>query len=261
MTTAGIIDAHAHCGIQDRWPPQSFADYLAAARGTPIESVVLFPPVAEIYDRDDPEFFDSPGWRRQRQAANEYLLGLESREIEVIPYLFIWNDFAVDQLSPRHRGIKWHRHADEPRYAYDSPECRRALEEIRRRDLPVVYEEELSNTVRFINELAVGIRVIIPHLGFLNGGYRAIEKAGLWKNPDVYADTSLAATETILEYVRSYGHEKLFFGSDFPFGDPGRELEKIRRLPLSEETRAAITGGNIRALFAECQKSRDQAGD
>ena len=37
-------------------------------------------------------------------------LTLGSSDLKVIPYFFIWNDFAVDQLKPQHKGIKWHRH-------------------------------------------------------------------------------------------------------------------------------------------------------
>ena len=103
--------------------------------------------------------------------SNAYLLSLKPVELIVYPYFFIWNDFAVEQLSPAHCGIKWHRHADEPVYRYDDPRCRSALDEIRRRGLPVVLEEEFDQTVRFIRELADGITVVIPHLGMLNGGF------------------------------------------------------------------------------------------
>jgi len=81
-----VIDAHAHCGIIDRYPPQSFEDYYAAVGPAPIKAVVMFSPVAEIYDRDDPGFIDSPEWRDQRRASNLYLLTLENRELEVIPF-------------------------------------------------------------------------------------------------------------------------------------------------------------------------------
>ncbi|MCF8112036.1 MAG: amidohydrolase [Desulfobacteraceae bacterium] len=244
-----IIDAHAHCGIYHRFPPQAFEDYLANIRGSPIEGAVMFSPVMEIYDRNDPDFVDDKAWRKRRKSSNLYLLGLENREIDVFPFFFIWNDFAVDQLDPRHCGIKWHRHADEPMYNYDDPACTRAVEEIRRRGLPVVFEEELENTVRFVNEIAAGVNVIIPHLGMLNGGYRAIEKNGLWENPRVWTDTSLASPAEIRDYIDSYGSGRIMFGSDFPFGAPKSELSKVMDLPVSETVREAITAGNIRRLI------------
>ncbi len=243
------IDSHAHCGIQDRSAPQSFEDYLACARGSGIAKTVMFPPVQEIYDRFDPWFEDNEHWRQRRERAHEYILGLGNQELEVIPYFFIWNDFAVDRLHPRHKGIKWHRHADEPRYRYESTECRNALELIQDRGLPVVLEEELENTIYFITELAPRARVIIPHLGGLNGGYRSIVSAGIWDLSRVYADTSLASPGEVTDYLQRYGDERLLFGSDFPFGHPGAELNKILRLEMEESTREKILYRNIQELL------------
>jgi len=207
--------------------------------------VAVFSPVMEIYDRHDPKFMDTPEWRRRRKESNAYLLSLKSGSMTVYPYFFIWNDFAVEQLSEDHCGIKWHRHPGEPVYAYDDPRCRAALDEIRRRCLPVVLEEELHHTVRFVLERAQGITVIIPHLGMLNGGFQAIAEAGLWTRENVWADTALAGRAEIREYIRSYGHQRLIFGSDFPFGDPDAELQKIRRLGLDPVVESAVLGGNF----------------
>ncbi len=246
-----VIDAHAHCGIQDRFPPQSLEDYLYHARGTPIRGAVMFAPVMEIYDRHDPDFVDTDEWRTRRQAANHYLTAIGVPEFEVLPYFFIWNDFAVEQIGPAHRGIKWHRHADEPQYHYDDPRCRSAIAEIRRRNMPVVLEEEWRCTDRFVNDLAPDVRVIIPHCGLLNGGYELLRRHRLWENPNVYTDTALAPEGVIRDYLDRYGPEKILFGSDFPFGDPGNELNKILRLGLGSDTLAAITGRNILDLLAE----------
>lgn len=256
MTMPIIIDAHAHCGIQDDESPYGFSgrsyqspDAYRAAAGPRIKGAVFFAPVMEIYDRHDPAFEDTPWWRQRRRTANEYLAGLSVPGFEVIPYFFIWNDFAVDQLTPAHRGIKWHRHDDEPEYRYHDPACASAIAEIRRRSLPVVLEEELRHTVRFIRELAVGVRVVIPHLGMLNGGYEAIREEGLWEIPTVWADTALAGSGEIRDYLRRYGHERLLFGSDFPFGNPERELRKIEALGLDPPVFQALTEGNLRRLI------------
>jgi len=245
-----IIDAHAHCGIQDRSYSQTFDDYLNDISGTDIQGAVFFAPVLEIYDRFDPYFEDNTDWQKRRKNANDYLLHLDSPQFRVIPYFFIWNDFAVNQLTSQQKGIKWHRHAFEPIYHYDDPLCRMALEEIHKRNMPVVFEEEFENTVLFLDEIASGITVIIPHMGFLNGGYAGIDGQGLWSYKNVYADTSLASREEILHYINKYGSDKILFGSDFPFGSPKIELEKIMRLPLSENKIEAIIGGNLKRLLA-----------
>lgn len=243
-----IVDAHAHCGVMDRSFPQSFEDYAGQVAGTRIRGVAFFSPVLEIYDRYDFNFSDSPTWQQRRRQSNAYLLSLNPPGLTVYPYFFIWNDFAVEQLTPAHRGIKWHRHASEPVYHYDDPQCKAALDAIRTRNLPVVLEEELVNTLRFVRDLAQGIRVIIPHLGGLNGGFRAIVEAGLWELENVWADTAMASTDEIQEYIRRYGHQRLMFGSDYPFGDPVGELHKVRSLGLDPAVEAAVVGGNFLRL-------------
>jgi hypothetical protein len=247
-----VVDAHVHCGVVDRSAPQTFEDYMNQAAGTDIEGAAVFSPVMEIYDRYDADFTDTPAWRRRRRESNAYLLELESDELQVFPYFFIWNDFAVDQLTPAHCGIKWHRHAGEPVYRYDHPDCEAALEEIRRRNLPVVLEEEFDNTLHFVRDLADGITVISPHLGLLNGGFQAIAEEGLWELENVWADTALASRDDLNEYLQRYGHSRLLFGSDFPFGSPSNELRKVHRLGLDPETHAAVLGGN----FLRLQKTR-----
>jgi uncharacterized protein len=71
-----IIDAHVHCGIQDKFPPQSYDDYVSVIRGIGIRAAVMFPPVMEIYNRYDPDFTDSARWKNRRKSANDYLLHL-----------------------------------------------------------------------------------------------------------------------------------------------------------------------------------------
>ena len=259
MPSPAVIDAHVHCGIMDRSPPQAIGDYARELTGTDIQGAALFSPVAEIYDRYDPFFEDSPQWRSRRQASNAYLLSLNPGELIVYPYFFIWNDFAVDQLTDRHRGIKWHRHPDEPVYAYQDPRCRKAVEEIGRRGLPVVLEEEFENTLYFIRELAQGIRVVIPHLGLLNGGFQALARAGIWELDNIWADTALASRQTIKEYIQGYGWKKLMFGSDFPFGRPARELNKVRSLELDPPAKEAILGGNFLRLQGSVHGPRPSA--
>jgi len=246
-----VIDSHVHCGEIDRSAAQSFEDYESQAAGAGIDGAAVFSPVMEIYDRYAPDFADTPAWRRRRTESNAYLLELESDLLRIFPYFFIWNDFAVDQLTAAHCGIKWHRHAGEPVYSYDDPQCQAALAEIRRRNLPVVLEEELDNTLRFVQDLADGITVIIPHLGLLNGGFQALADEGLWELENVWGDTALASPDEMREYLERCGHDRLLFGSDFPFGSPSNELRKVYRLELDAEAQAAVLGGNFLRLIEQ----------
>ncbi|MHC1724662.1 MAG: amidohydrolase family protein [Syntrophobacteraceae bacterium] len=251
-----IIDAHAHCGCLDRFPQQDIGDYVSCLGGSGIKGAVMFSPVFEIYDRYDPDFKDTASWRQRRAASNEYLLSTGAPGFEVYPYFFIWNDFAVEQLTDAHKGIKWHRHSDEPVYNYDDPRCSAAVEEIRRRKLPVCLEEEFKNTLYFINELGGDIKVIIPHCGMLNGGYEVLRRHHVWEKPNVWADTALASAGEIKDYILRYGHERIMFGSDFPFGDPVSELNKILRLKLNDSQKEAIIGSNAARLLGESNRGQ-----
>ena len=235
-----IIDAHAHCGIVDQPLPQSFEAYYTHVVSTDIKKVVMFSPVMEIYNRYDPNFKDNAEWRQRRKTSNKHLLSIGNQQLSVIPYFFIWNDFAIDQITFQHKGIKWHRHSYEPVYHYDDPRCIKAVDEIRRRNMPVVFEEEFDNTICFVNEIAVGVNVIIPHLGLLNGGYDAISTSGIWNLPNVYTDTALAPPYLITDYLDRYGCERMLFGSDFPFGDPKKELSKVLNLRIPTEKKEMI---------------------
>jgi predicted TIM-barrel fold metal-dependent hydrolase len=123
------------------------------------------------------------------------------------------------------------------------------LQEISERRLPIVLEESLANTCRFVEELAPHAVIIIPHLGALNGSYPALERAGIWQRPNTYADTALAPIEHMRHFVRHYGPERLLFGSDFPFGAPGHELRKVEALNLPSMDLEKIVSGNFLSLI------------
>jgi uncharacterized protein len=247
MGISRIIDSHIHCGVQHVDLPYEEIEVVLRRDG--VTAACMFAPVEDIYDRDNPDFEDNNDWRRTRRAANHYLLQLAAAGEPVFPYLFVWNDFAVDELRHPYCGIKWHRHSYEPEYHYDDPRCARMIEEITRRCLPVVFEESFNNTLRFVERLAPDAVIIIPHLGGLNGSYHSLEKAGIWRRANVYADSALASTAEISHFLKHYGPEKLLFGSDYPFGMPGRELSKIERMKLSSADFEKVVSSNILALI------------
>ncbi len=148
-------------------------------------------------------------------------------------------------------GIKWHRHPDEPVYNYDDPRCRAILAAIAERQLPVVLEEAFENTMRFLDELAPEAIVVVPHCGYLNGGFWRLHKLGVWRRPNVYADSSAAPSHdpgVLREFLGAYGPEKLLYGSDYPFDNPSFCLEAIRALGLPPADEALIVAGNALRL-------------
>ncbi len=240
MKAHPVLDAHVHCGRQLPYPEIAGEWQRAGIAGG-----VAFSPVEEVYDRFDPFFRDSPPYRKSRAAVHEYLLQL-GREEKVFPYFFVWNDFAP--VPEGFLGIKWHRHPDEPVYEYESPQCEERLEQIISKRLPIVLEEEFVNTVRFVERIADRTVIIIPHLGALNGGYGRLRDEGIFERDTVWADTALAGPREMEDYARRHGTDRLLFGSDFPFGIPANERERVESVFGGTEGNAVLGGNLLRLL-------------
>jgi len=242
-----VIDSHMHCGIQNSDLPISvIRSYLDDAG---IEGAGLIPPVEDIYDRSDYHFQDNKQWMLCREQANNYLLDIQRRQKDYGAYFFVWNDFRKDQLKDGYLGIKWHRHEYEPTYNYDDPRCEEFLQEAYRLQLPIMLEESYKNTLYFLKRVGGRTPVIIPHMGGLNGGFQALFQTGIWESASVYADTALASQREMAQFLEKYGSKRLLFGSDFPFGTPYHELQKLEDLKLSPGERDDLVQGNVRRLL------------
>jgi len=55
--------------------------------------------------------------------------------------------------------------------------------------------------------------------------------------------------EQFLRFVEVFGPQRLLFGTDSPWGDQKKSVETIQSLPLSQEDKDAILGGNAARLL------------
>ena len=94
-----VIDAHAHCGIQDQSMPQSFEDYRSQIRGSGIEAVVMFSPVMEIYDRYQQNFTDNADWQQRRKISNEHLRKKESGISQTYMLIQHWHHGRKERMT------------------------------------------------------------------------------------------------------------------------------------------------------------------
>ncbi len=244
-----VLDGHTHCGFTVPYDELSREWQVAG-----IDGGVMFSPVEEIYDRYDPWFSDSDGYRTSRSKVHKYLLDLASRD-HIHPYFFVWNDFLP--VPDGFVGIKWHRHPGEPKYNYRTRECEAVVEQICQKQLPIVLEEEFENTVDFVDKIDNRTTVIIPHMGGLNGGYRRLREARVFDRKSVWVDTALASAAEIADFAERYGIERIIFGSDYPFGVPAHGKRKVERL-FSGQDRELVLSGNLLRLLGLSQVREEE---
>jgi predicted TIM-barrel fold metal-dependent hydrolase len=125
----------------------------------------------------------------------------------------------------------------------DDPALPELIEKLRKINKPIVFEEDLDFTEKFV-DTAAGVTLIIPHLGLLGGNPYDFLRA-FKHNKSIYFDTALASRDQILKFVETIGPERVLFGSDVPFGSMRSELDKILSLSVSHEDKEMLLFKNI----------------
>ncbi len=98
------------------------------------------------------------------------------------------------------------------------------------------------------------LTIIAAHLGGLNMWEDVLDNlAGL---QNVYMESSLSyqyiKPDLAKKIIRKHGHKKIFFGSDYPFGDIARSLDAARFVDfLTIDERNDIIGKNAARFFTE----------
>ena len=115
--------------------------------------------------------------------------------------------------------------------------------------LPIVLEETFNQTLNFIEQVAGRTAVIIPHLGLLNGGFDVLLSTKIWQEKNIYADTALAGHREIISFLEHYTADRLIFGSDYPFGMPGPQLNRLKQMEIEQSDLEKICFRNISELL------------
>lgn len=131
----------------------------------------------------------------------------------------------------------------------DDPRCGRLYEAVIRRDMmlithagkdPLDRDEIFGTPDRFakVIESYPDLRLILAHLGGLRM-WEDVRKYLLPAEGDVLFDTSYASfymgTKEMAELINDLGTDRVLFGSDYPWEDPGRAANIIKGLDLSEK--------------------------
>lgn len=189
------------------------------------------------------------------------------------PDLDGWKEELARIVSLGLKGIKLH-----PVYQgvdLDDPRYLRILERCGELGLIVVahagFDIGYPGVARCTPEMALRavrqtgpVTLVLAHMG----GWRSWDEVeALLPGTGVYLDTAFSLgdipsdgwyapeelpmldQERFVRMVRKFGAHHVLFGTDSPWGGQARELEQLRALPLTEEERDAILGGNARRLL------------
>lgn len=100
------------------------------------------------------------------------------------------------------------------------------------------------------------LKLILAHLG--NGFWdQTIEIADKYQG--VMFDTAIAISQIkgpktlddtgAVDMIRTIGSDRILFGSDYPWINPRKDIERIKNLDIAEEDKKLILGGNAEKLF------------
>jgi predicted TIM-barrel fold metal-dependent hydrolase len=232
-----IIDSHTH------WGP-------SVTMGTVVTTIELQKQQA-VSGVTHVVIMPFPSTAIENSDINLRVLEETKRISNFIPYHYIRENYDSAGFNPIPKawfGAKWHwmRGIQDSSSNYSILEDIALSQLVKKIDLtekPAIFEEELEFTRRFV-DLFPDSMLIIPHLGML-GGQPMDFLNSFKKHENIYFDTALASQNTILEFVKTIGRERVLFGSDVPFGSMKNELSKILALPIPDADKEYILSKNI----------------
>lgn len=154
------------------------------------------------------------------------------------------------------KGVKLH--PDIQHFKIDDYRCLKIYEKCEELGLPILmhtgdHRYDFSNPNRMlpVMEIYTGLTVIGAHLGGWSVWEEAAEKlSGL---PNFYVDCSSSlyalSADKAKSIIRTYGADKVLFGTDYPMWEPKKELERLFALGLTEEEYRKILSENAAGLL------------
>ena len=193
------------------------------------------------------------------QSINAYI----SSEVALYPERFIGfgslhpesETLAEDVEHLIETGLKGVKlHPDIQNFKVDDPKVLRIFELCEKNNLPVLlhtgdsrFDNSNPNRVTTVLQKFPKLTIIGAHFGGWSIWEKAAEELSEYKN--FYVDTCSSfyalEKETAKKLIRTYGADKVIFGTDYPMWKQKEELEYLFSLGLSEEELEDILYNNI----------------
>lgn len=114
------------------------------------------------------------------------------------------------------------------------------------------YEFSRPKRLAKVCEKYPDLKCIAAHFG----GFQKWDEAfDVYENPNIYMDTSSSLfvidKERVMKFLEKFGHERFFFGTDFPMWSHESELQRFLALELPKEVNRAILYDNFKKAILE----------
>lgn len=199
----------------------------------------------------------------QTQSINEFIAGIVAESGGCMTGLGTLHpeseDIAGDIAHLEELGLKGVKlHPDIQGFSVEDERCLDIFARCEGR-LPVLlhtgdYRYDFSNPDRIVRilERFPNLTVIGAHLGGWSVWQEAGEKLSGYDNFYVDCSSSLYALTSAQarDIVRQYGAEHVLFATDYPMWSPSEELQRLKKLELTDEEMERILWKNAEELFA-----------
>ncbi len=154
------------------------------------------------------------------------------------------------------KGVKLH--PDIQAFKIDDYRCLKIYDICEQKGLPVLmhtgdnrYDYSNPNRLLPVLNIYTSLKVMGAHLGGWSIWEEAVE--AYRECPNFYVDCSSSFAylkpDTAKKIIRSYGANKVLFGTDYPMWSPKREMEYFLSLNLDENEICSILNMNAKKLF------------
>jgi len=192
----------------------------------------------------------------QVHGINEFVKAEAEEYPDFIPFgtLHIEHEDLIGEidylLANGFKGIKLH--PDQQGFAINDKRMFECYDYLSQKGMPVLFhcgdtDNDLSHPLRtkqVINEFP-GLRIIAAHFG----GWKIYDEAReILSKENIHFDMSssmyLMGTDKTARFIKDYGAEKIFFGTDFPLCDPTEEVQKFLSLNITDAEKEMVAYKN-----------------
>ena len=198
----------------------------------------------------------------QVRSINEFIKKECEEHPEFIGFITLHQDLSEDEVEAE---IEWaiangfygiKLHPDFQKFNIDC-ECAEKFYRAASGKLPILlhmgddrYEFSKPHRLVKMAKKYPGVNFIAAHFG----GYRCWGDAPLYLGlHNIYFDTCSSLPFITPEHAKTlidaFGADKFFFATDFPMWDSVSEMERFNKIPLTDDEREKILGGNIKRLL------------